>query len=497
MPGEENEIKFTLPLTVKAGQIQFVEACHPPLVAGEYAASMAQTIKESKESPVPWNSNPYASELTFTVDAPRFTLNPGDIYSVYPPINQTGRFDNALPHVVFTRRTLPWERKLDGIPPELGKPFPPWLALLLFWEEELQAQDDKGQIKPLPVFSQTQESLLRTGLANVLVPDVGQGGSGQTEDQKIRARAWLAEKWRYQDEKKSCLVIDLSATLFKAIAPRDNDLPYLAHVRQVDTGNKEVLGMNDRGWFSLVMGNRLPQAEKAHRVLLVSLEGWQDRLGENWIASPNQKVRLAVLGSWSFTCAGSNDFKATMDRLNFGPDPPPPGARDPLPESGFRLPYKAGFDKFPPSPEDVVNAAYARGYTAFDHAMRQGETTVSWYRGPLVPLRYQKPEQVQEPVSCADELLRYDPDNGMFDVAFAAAWQLGRLLALQNQGFALALDRARANIRAKAERVWRQAELRRLKQDLGLPKEGDFVEDSLMKYMETSGGQKLRDAVPK
>lgn len=496
MPGEDKPIKFDPPLTVKAGQIQFVEACHPPLVAGEYAASMAQTLKESKESPVPWNSDPYASELTFSVDAPRFTLNPGDIHSVYPPVNQTGRFDNALPHVVFTRRTLPWERKLDGIPPELGQPFPPWLALLLLWEEELQDLDDKGQIKPLPVFSQTQESLLRTGLNDVLVPDVGQGGSGQTEDQKIRAKTWLAEKWRYQDEKKSCLAIDLPAILFKAIAPRDTDLPYLAHVRQVDTGNKEVLGINDRGWFSLVIGNRLPQAEKVHRVLLVSLEGFQDRLGEKWVPPPNQKVRLAVLASWVFTCAGSNDFKATMDRLNFGPEPPPLGARNPLPESGFRLPYK-DFREVDPSPEDVVNAAYARGYTAFDHAMRQGEKTVSWYRGPLVPLRYQKPEQVQEPVSCADELLRYDPNNGMFDVAYAAAWQLGRLLALQNQGFALALERARAAIRAKAEDLWRQAELQRLKQNLGLPTGGDFVEDSLMKYMESSGGQKLRDAVPK
>src|SRR5262249_18025769 len=156
-------------------------------------------------------------------------------------------------------------------------------------------------------------SLLRTGLKDMLVPDVGQSGSGQTEDQKIREQTWQAEKWRYEGEGKSCLVIDLPATLFKAIAPRDADLPYLAHVRQVDAGNKEVLGINDRGWFSLVMGNRLPQAEKTHRALLVSVEGLQDRLGANWAAPPGQKVRLAVLGAWTFTCASSNDFKASMD----------------------------------------------------------------------------------------------------------------------------------------------------------------------------------------
>ena len=40
------------------------------------------------------------------------------------------------------------------------------------------------------------------------------------------------------------------------------------------------------------------------------------------------------------------------------------------------------------------------------------------------------------PVQAADALVRYSPSNGMFDVSYAAAWQLGRLLALQSQQFA-------------------------------------------------------------
>src|SRR5258708_17653809 len=144
---------FKPPVTIKAGQIQFVEACHPPLVAGAYTVSMSQMIKDAKDSGVPWNSDPYASTLQFSVDAPRFTLNPTDIHSVYPPSNQTGRFDNALPHVVFTRRTLPWERTLQGTAPELGKPFPPWMGLLLVQEDELLIRDEnrKYEIRSLPV----------------------------------------------------------------------------------------------------------------------------------------------------------------------------------------------------------------------------------------------------------------------------------------------------------------------------------------------------------
>jgi hypothetical protein len=495
-----NSKQIEPPVTVKAGQIQFVESCHPPLLAGEYAVSMRQQIKESKEALVPWNSDPYASELAFSVDAPRFTLNPGDIHSVYPPVNETGRFDQALPHVVFTRRTLPWERKLDGIPPQLGESFPPWLALLLLQEEELYALDDRGEIRSLPVLSQTQESLLHALSKDVLVPDVGQDGAGNRNGPHdvIRRQKWERERWRYegaQGEAKSCLAIDLPAVLFKALAPRKTDLPFLAHVRQVDTGNKEVLSFNDRGWFSLVIGNRLPQAEKGHRLLLISLEGWQDCLKDDWALAANQKVRLAVLGSWTFTCEGSNDFKGTMDRLNFGSQVPAPQARQRLPESGFRLPYKP-YNKASSAADDLVNAAYSRGYSAFDHAMRQGEQIVSWYRGPLVPLSYNKPAQIQESVSCADEFLRYDPDTGMFDVTYAAAWQLGRLLALQNQAFALALDRVRGALRTKAERLMRQGELQRHREQLGLPKE-EFLEDSLMEELAGALGKKLADTVPR
>ena len=478
---------FDPPLTIQVGQIQFIEACHPPLVAGAYAVRMSQTIKETKETAVPWNSDPYALTLQFSVAAPRFTLNPADIHSVYPPSNQTGRFDNALPHVVFTRRTLPWERTLHGTAPELGKPFPPWMGLLLLQEEELLVRDHTGQptdrryeVKPLPVMSQNDDSLLFPKPAagtnvSLLVPDVGQHGVGTSSDkeQKFRAEQWAKEKEQY--DKEQCLVIDLPAALFKALAPRLDELSYLAHVRQIDTGDKEVQAHNDKGWFSLIVGNRMPQANHAHRVFLVSFEGHQERLQESWQPQANHMIRLAVLGTWGFTCEGENDFKSHMQRLRV---------------DSLCLPHE-GYKDESLEAKDIVNAAYARGYTAFNHVMRQGEKTVSWYRGPLVPLDYAKPTQVQEPVSCADELLRYDPDTGLFDVTYAAAWQLGRLLALQNHSFALALNRVRKALRAEAERQMRVAELKALNNGK------TFIEDDMMEQLANGGGQKLIEAIPK
>lgn len=431
------EVRFTPPVSVQAGQIQFVEACHPPLVAGEYQVGMSQVVKDSESAPVPWNSDPYASALRFAVDAPRFALEPADIHSVYPPANQAGRFGNALPHVVFTRRTLPWERTIDGAAPRLGQPYAPWMGLLLLAEDELSvpgAALPRSEVRALPVWRDGTDTLLKPEASHVLPPNLGQPQRGTPA-----ADAW--QHARARCEGQTCLAIDLDAALFKAVAPRRDDLLLLAHVRQIDTGDKEVAAVNDRGWFSLLVGNRLPQPMRRHRVLLVALEGHQDRLHDDWTPAAGQAVRLAVLGHWSFECTESNDFKAHLERVAPGP---------------FRLPFR-DYGANSMDAADIVNGALARGFTAFDHRLRHGESSVSWYRGPLVPMIYSVPGQVQQPVASVDQLLRYDPRTGLFDASYAAAWQLGRLLALQNRSFAQSLQRVRETLRTIAEQKMQEA----------------------------------------
>lgn len=481
-------IPYERPLTVKAGEIQFVEACHPPLVAGDYRVAMRQTLRDSEKSPVPFNSDPYESRLRFTVDAPRFSLKPADIHSVYPPANEEGAFDNALPHVVFTRRTLPWERTLDGRPPEPGRAFPPWMALLLLQENELVECGADG--------SPTGRRYAPTALP-VLASDARADSLLFPQDPRVVAPCWH-DRWepalRDRCAKASCLALDIPLSLFKAIAPSLDDLVYLGHVRQVDNGDKEVLGINDKGWFSLAIGNRRPQAGKRHQVFLVSLEGHQGLLPKEPDQArdldPATRIRLAVLGSWGFACGESNDFKARMQGLSLDRNEATINRSD----AWLGLPYEDFFDDERTAALDVVNGAYARGYTAFGHAMRHGERLVSWYRGPLVPLNYDKPKLIQELVSCADELLRYDPDTGMLDVTYAAAWQLGRLLALQNQGFALALDRVRRRMRERAERLLHERQMRERHPWLGM-KEGARIEDSLMDHLANGAGDALIHAV--
>ncbi|MBK8195548.1 MAG: LamG domain-containing protein [Lewinellaceae bacterium] len=84
-----------------------------------------------------------------------------------------------------------------------------------------------------------------------------------------------------------------------------------------------------------------------------------------------------------------------------------------------------------------VTDRHEKGMLAFPHQFRIGKKAVSWYRGPL-SVRTTNPGFTLPAVS-ADALLVMDKTSGMFDASYAAAWQLGRLMALEDRQFSLQL----------------------------------------------------------
>jgi hypothetical protein len=86
-----------------------------------------------------------------------------------------------------------------------------------------------------------------------------------------------------------------------------------------------------------------------------------------------------------------------------------------------------------------------------------------------VPLPDPDAAQPTEPVATADELVRQDPRSGLLDVSYAAAWQIGRLLALQNKHFSVALyNWKRANAQKTALTLEREIVEETLGAALGL-----------------------------
>ena len=78
------------------------------------------------------------------------------------------------------------------------------------------------------------------------------------------------------------------------------------------------------------------------------------------------------------------------------------------------------------------------GYVPLPHFLRQGGKTFSWYHSPLITGNNPN-NNITLPIRTADELIIYNPDNGMFDVSYSAAWELGRLLALQSKNLSVSL----------------------------------------------------------
>ena len=77
-----------------------------------------------------------------------------------------------------------------------------------------------------------------------------------------------------------------------------------------------------------------------------------------------------------------------------------------------------------------------------------------------MPLWYRKLENYPY-LPSADAALRYNYETGLFDASYAAAWQLGRLLALQNTHFARTIYRYRNEERQKTKAGIRQTGLQK------------------------------------
>jgi hypothetical protein len=106
-----------------------------------------------------------------------------------------------------------------------------------------------------------------------------------------------------------------------------------------------------------------------------------------------------------------------------------------------------------------------QGYVAVPHEMRQGNRTASWYRGPLLPGKMGKLKTADNKslgARSADQLVRYNPSNGMFDVSYASAWELGRLLTIQNEKVAVSLLHWKRLHRHNQERMGAMQELEHL-----------------------------------
>lgn len=418
------------------GDIRFYDNVVPALPVGDYLINVKQRI-DPKDTEI---DETHVASQVFAVQGPRYALPTEDLSSIFPPNNASGIFNQFLPHVVLGKRELPWERNVFDEDDAATRT--PWLALLLFVEGEKI-----------------------DGVDALLEPKLDGWKANRTMTGIIPARAFhdhapdrdtlwpaLEREW-YESEEfladTSTTFIDISPQAFATLLPGKEDLRYMAHARRVDPTAKEsgILKINGEGWYSVITGNRLPDAPpagsgapgKRNIVHLISLEGFENYVGG---ASPlpagTTRVRMISFKSWSFTCLPQmgESFTQMMNGLlrdAHGAQKPTeltlqvPPPRDPTPEETFAY------------------NAIRNGYVPLRYQTRLGERTFGWYRGPFSPIPVKNfvatgPITPETPsgwkrFGTASAAMIYDKEHGIFDASYGVAWETGRMMALSDPLF--------------------------------------------------------------
>lgn len=385
--------------TMAPQAVQFIENGQPSLQSGTYTVTVTQALSNAEIK----TDTTFSSTRTFHVEGDQFSLNPQTVYSVFPAASSKGSYTHVLPNIILKRSTLPWERsaalpawencKASEEASENSKNSgTPWLALLLFHEGEVAQPEvvTVGELSPPPQASPTQ-----------------------TKEDFVS-------------------LLQIPTELLKKLLPSAADLKLLSHVRK---GTHEDGGEIE---LSVVIGNRLPRPG-INTVHLVSLEHFfglkvesnspkkQGNLLDNSTINGQQQkaynkdndafTAVVSLHSWDFVCDATNSQDHLRNLLTS------------LDVGTLQLPGKNG----------TVNHYLKKGYVPLKHHLRNFQTTVSWYHSPLLPGKNQQPFSFKFPVRAADQLLVYDREIGLFDSSYAAAWQLGRLLALQDKSVSINL----------------------------------------------------------
>lgn len=405
------------PIPVPDLNVTFYDDFQPIATAGTYTVTVDHHLTKDG---VRIDNGEYELphvEDEYEIRAAQFVLNPASVHAFYPPPEASGLYANTLPHITFNRATLPWERQLRGFKiPQRA----PWMALLVFAAGEVIDDPDA-----------TGQAANRT-VADLLHPE-----------DPLTAGPVISDSG---EPESLCRTIDVEVDVFHAIVPREEELHYTAHMRDVRTVPQRRDGgeVFAEGQYAVLAANRFPRQPGSYAVHLVSLEGYLDRLDPGSLPG-SERVRLCSLWSWSFTndpvgSLNPAELLANLVAPSLGED----GVN--REELALRLPAPAGEDTT--SEQRYVRERLHHGYSPVPYRTLSGEQTYAWYRGPFTPLTAPElPAPVTEgPYTTADHALIYDSQYGLFDVSYAVAWTLGRTIALADPDYTGEVTSARREL---------------------------------------------------
>ena len=398
--------------------VQFYDGYFAQLPSGSYSIEVTHQLQGTPEDVQ------YSQQQTFTVQAPEFVIDPNTIMQAYPANGASDIYDQRLPFLVLADPGLPWERSLvpESPPSTKEHPLPPWLALVLFAEGEVYLQGATNS----PVATTQVSDLLKVDpKSETLKPTLPDG--------------WVSPELM----QSQCKTVTIPGATFNAVMPFKTELSFLAHGRAVNSPHEDQL------LHSVLLANRLPVANttttpstpRRYFAHLVSLEGFADYLGpvpqKTIPMKPGSNdlmdVQMVSFYNWTFVSMPESflSFEELVKKLI---------ANEAATQGALRLPTSS---ELPLVAQNRLND----GYVALKFIAGSGDETFAWYRGPFSPVV----PQILPPVgpapgvpvaraTSADALMIYLAEQGLFDMSYAAAWNIGRNLALADAHFAQAIN---------------------------------------------------------
>ncbi|PFW30365.1 hypothetical protein COL07_09430 [Bacillus cereus] len=390
---------------MQPGKVQLFDSRNPKLLSDNYKVTVSQEIQWEGADGILETCEAKATQ-DFFVRGPRFYLDPMDIATLHPFPKAQNQFENLLPYITLANPVLPSIKKVELSSGETV----PWLTLLVLRDDEWTNDGD-------PISNTVEEFLKRD--TGVLLPIY--------EDE-------IEEK----QKKQNCTYIEIPIERLRKLAPKKQELQWLSHARTSEHNKDEGI--------SVIFSNRLPtvssQQMKGQQfaVYLVSLEGHQCYLDEDISCEKADRVRLLTFTHWKFTSLPENkeNFRDLIKSLVNN-------AQVDKEQAWLRLPVSS-------LPQDTpinVKNRLKDGFVPHGYHTRSGERTITWYRSPFIPVINGPERPSEKKYYTSNEEIIYDSENGIFDVSWSAAGQLGRFLALTNKDFAVHLSKWRRQLAGK------------------------------------------------
>jgi hypothetical protein len=471
-------------MAVSEGTFVLYSRIEPPLEAGDYRFRVNQDLgADGPHGALDATALP-VDELAahLRVRSPRYSLPPDQVLSTFPPAGSEGAYGSRLPQVVIRRRTLPWERLLA--PDKRGVP---WLALVLIAEGEAElklnqpvadcvtpgvqlsgvADAELGnylQIRKSVVDRVFPTQLDVPLLAHAREVDIHDGFLAVVISNRLPLPGRAADGTEVPVKYLACLV-NLEGQ-FDDLLPKAPDpatftaYPVVVAETQVSLAEWDHVSMGSSPNLSGAAATAPPNA--AGQAALTKVTGAPStapapfQTPSTWATAPgsgvadvytemarsfdhayaggfvagsvielDRTIRFPVLLHWSFTSFGETTFRSLMEALQSGLL----GTADEKPD-----PNAAGRE-----PLEVVET----GHVGLAHRIRRGDEVRSWYRGPLVANPTVDPPAGRLPLAHAADQLRIVVPDGREDISLAAAFEIGRLLALGRPSMVAALLRWR------------------------------------------------------